>query len=549
LCCLGIIMMLNTFYSITYAQVTKEPSVSITADITSGTPPLAVSFTSTINDPFAGKYPITYEWYFDDGAASTKQNPKHTFTDPGEYHVICRVSFWKSPKVTVEAAVNIKVEKKVEPIPICTADNIQKDPQIISDGSGGAIITWEDLRSGKSDIYAQRIDNTGKILWTANGTVICTAAGYHQRPQITTDTSGGAIITWQDTRSGNYDIYAQRIDSTGKIHWTADGTLIVSANGNQSNPEITSDGSGGAVIVWIDVRSGNSWDIYAQRIDGTGKPQWTGNGVAVCTAPASQLYLQITSGGSGDVLITWQDNRSSNNDIYAQRVDSAGKPLWTADGVAICTAANNQPYPQIIHDGSGGAVITWEDFRNGAPDIYAQRIDSTGKILWISDGAAICTAASNQQNPQIISDGSSGVIMTWQDARGGTANWDIYAQRVDSTGKSLWTSDGMAVCAVYSHQIGSQIIPDGSGGAVITWLEHRNGSGTNSDIYAQRIDSTGKLLWPVDGMPVCKEPNRQRYNQMISDGSGGAIIVWQEQIDSANEDIYAQRITKDGEVK
>jgi hypothetical protein len=36
-------------------------------------------------------------------------------------------------------------------------------------------------------------------------------------PTIVSDGSSGAIITWQDKRSGNYDIYAQRVFSDGSL--------------------------------------------------------------------------------------------------------------------------------------------------------------------------------------------------------------------------------------------------------------------------------------------------------------------------------------------
>ncbi|MDI6808208.1 MAG: hypothetical protein QME66_04385 [Candidatus Eisenbacteria bacterium] len=79
--------------------------------------------------------------------------------------------------------------------PICTASGGQTDPKIIGDGAGGAIITWYDNRSGSYDIYAQRINASGIVQWTANGVVICTAATYQFNPTIASDGSGGAIIT------------------------------------------------------------------------------------------------------------------------------------------------------------------------------------------------------------------------------------------------------------------------------------------------------------------------------------------------------------------
>ncbi|OGQ57841.1 MAG: hypothetical protein A3G39_03740 [Deltaproteobacteria bacterium RIFCSPLOWO2_12_FULL_43_16] len=106
-------------------------------------------------------------------------------------------------------------------MPISTAANSQERPAIVSDGSGGAIVTWYDYRSGTySDIYAQRIDANGNVLWTTNGMAISTAANNQYYPQIVSDGSGGAIITWEDYRSGNWDIYGQRIDANGNVLWT-----------------------------------------------------------------------------------------------------------------------------------------------------------------------------------------------------------------------------------------------------------------------------------------------------------------------------------------
>ena len=35
-----------------------------------------------------------------------------------------------------------------------------------------------------------------------------------------------------------------------------------------------------------------------------------------------------------------------------------GSPLWQADGVEVCTANGSQSGPQLIPDGSGGAIVT-----------------------------------------------------------------------------------------------------------------------------------------------------------------------------------------------
>ncbi len=106
-----------------------------------------------------------------------------------------------------------------------------------------------------------------------------------------------------------------------------------------------------------------------------------------------------------------------------QKINSAGTTQWTGNGTAICKAIWGQTTPQIASDGAGGAIITWEDWRSSTnADIYAQKINSAGVVQWTANGTAISTATDNQNNHQIISDGAGGAIITWQDSRSGSNN-------------------------------------------------------------------------------------------------------------------------------
>ena len=237
--------------------------------------------------------------------------------------------------------------------------------------------------------------------WSTNPTVnnaISTAAGDQYYPTIVSDGSGGAIITWHDSRSGNNDIYAQRINASGVVQWTANGVAISTAADNQINPTIVSDGSGGAIITWLDRRSGTDYDTYAQRINASGLVQWTTNGVATCTAAGDQNWPTIVSDGSGGAIITWHDFRSGINlDIYAQRINASGAVQWIADGVAISIAADGQSDPTIASDSSGGAIITWHDYRSGiSNDIYAINPDSFSNLVFISIPSSFRFAITEQ---------------------------------------------------------------------------------------------------------------------------------------------------------
>ena len=394
----------------------------------------------------------------------------------------------------------------------------KKEP--VSRETHGGIITWEDSRSGNIDIYAQRVNPAGSVQWTGDGVAICADTGGQYHPRITSDGSGGAIITWEDWRSGSIDIYAQGVNEAGAVQWGGNGVAICTASNDQFNPQITSDGSGEAIVTWADNRSG-IYEIYAQRVDGAGTVQWAGNGAAICTAPNSQHAPQIASDGSGGAIITWDDKRSGSGDIYAQRVNPAGSVQWTGNGIWICTDPGSQWAPRITSDEAGGAIITWADNRSGSGDIYAQRVDAAGTVQWKPNGVALFTASGNQEDPQITSDGSGGAIVTWNDWP--FAAGDIYAQRVNAAGTVRWTVDGAAICTDPNSQSAPQITSDGSGGAIVTWNDHRSGNG---DIYAQRVNPAGSVQWTGNGVAICAASGDQKSPQIISDGSGGAVINW-----------------------
>ena len=426
--------------------------------------------------------------------------------------------------------------------PLCTAAGDQHAPTIISDGARGAIITWEDKRGGYADIYAQRVNSAGVPLWTAGGVALCTAAFNQFNPTIASDGAGGAIVTWEDYRSyPKHDIYAQRVNAAGVPQWAADGVGLCTAANDQIFPTIISDGAGGAIVTWQDARSTN-YDIYAQRVNAAGLPQWTADGVGLCTAANDQIFPTIISDGAGGAIVIWQDARSTNYDIYAQRVNAAGVPQWTANGVGLCTAANDQSFPTVSPDVAGGAIVTWQDARSTNNDIYAQRVNAAGLPQWTADGVGLCTAANNQSYPTIASDGVGGAIVTWYDYR--SSNAHIYAQRVNTAGVPQWTADGVALCTAAYHQISPATISVGASGAIVTWYDYRNGY--NYDIYAQQVNAAGVPQWTADGVGLCTAANDQEFPAIVSDGASGAIVAWEDKRSGTNSHIYAQNIKADG---
>lgn len=428
-------------------------------------------------------------------------------------------------------------------LPVCMSAGLQTVPVVASDGAGGAIIAWFDIIGDdyRWDVYAQRVDSSGAPRWAATGVPICTEGHSLRNLEIVSDGIGGAIIFWRDDRNVYPSrTFGQRINASGVVQWAANGVEVAVG----SYAVAVSDGSGGAIVAVtrpVDLENA----IYAQRVSASGEILWAPGGVAVCATKYQGLPF-IATDGAGGAIIAWDERRLDEySDIYAQRLDASGAVQWTPAGVAICTARAYQEYLQLASDDAGGAIIAWGDIRSLVSyDIYAQRVNASGSVQWTTDGVAVCAATGHQRFPVVSSDGSHGAIIVWQDERNGSE--DLYTQRVDASGAVRWAADGVAVCAQPGRQIGPAVVSDDAGGAIIEWCDYRSGS--NWDIYGQRVDDAGELLWAASGAVVCSAAGDQLFSPsdwMTPDGFGGAIAAWKDKR-SGEFDIYAQQIGANG---
>lgn len=412
----------------------------------------------------------------------------------------------------------------------------QSWPRVAGDGAGGVIVAWSDYRSGTGDIYLQRMDVAGRPLWTSGGVPLCIAASYQTVYGIVSDGSGGAIVVWEDSRAGTPDIYAGRVNVSGTPLWTANGVALCTATDAQYEPKAISDGAGGAIVVWQDHRTLTSADVYARRVNASGTALWATNGVAICALSTYETYPVISSDAAGGAIIAWTDARSGASDVYAQRVSGTGSTLWTPNGVVVSATTNYQDNPCLVPDGAGGAIVAWADSRFGNVDVYAQRLDPAGASRWAGNGIAVCLAAGYQNPPTIVADGFGGAIMAWLDQRGTSA--DVYAQRVSGSGTFLWAADGAPVCTMPTYENGVSAAADGLGGAIITWMDSRNGP---NDLYAQRVSDAGATQWAANGVPLITAPGYQYSAALTSDGSGNVLAAW-EDWRGGQACVYTQRL-------
>jgi hypothetical protein len=429
---------------------------------------------------------------------------------------------------------------------VVVAAGSQWNVQMASDGSHGAIVVWQDRRSGTSDkLYVQRISADGTLLWANGGIPLASTGGFQYYPQILADGQGGAYIAWQDNRGGaDYDIYLQHVTPDGVMLLPPDGLALCKAIGHQYYPRIVSSPGGEVIVVWQDRRAGN-FDVYAQKVNQLGNLLWTSNGVLVCNTEFDQIDPVPAADGTGGVIVAWGDYRGASGftDIYAQRIRWNGGEVWKHNGVPVVQAINSQSNPQIVTDGNSGAIIGWQDRRNSTYDlVFAQRVDSNGTRLWPDNGQPVAPTAANQYYPKMAADGAGGAAFVWQDNRGG-AGYDIYTQRLSGAGQYLWTVAGKPICTAADHQYYPQVVAEG-GSFLFAWQDRRSGG---YDVCAQRVDMSGGIRWDSNGTAVSSSPNDQYIPQIVGDGLEGAIMAWADfRLGNGATDIFANRIGSNG---
>lgn len=430
--------------------------------------------------------------------------------------------------------------------PVSAATNWQIDLRMVEDGQKGTFLVWKDYRNGTPDIFAQHIDSMGVALWAVDGAPVCTQTADQSTPSILPDGQGGIIVSWSDWRSGiERDIYAQRLNQYGQPVWPMDGVVVVNKTNREHNERMVSDGQGGAIIVFEQKNASTYlWEIWAQRINSSGNTVWTPGGVPVSGFISEHLNERIQADGQGGVFVTFQDFRNGFDfDVYVQHLDSNGNRLWNT-GVLACNAPGTQTNPKIDPDYiTGGVIVSWTDKRNSIDyDVYAQRIDLAGTLLWGSGGKEICVQPGNQSAIEVYSNSwVEGVVFAWKDNRNGT-NYDIYSNRVDMEGNSLWQNNGMIICNAPGDQLNPNITGDGYGGVVITWQDASLGG---FDIKAQRVYKEGFISYPMNGVVISDAMNIQTSPKSVSDGYGNGIFAWEDSR-SGSPDIFCSKLNWGG---
>jgi hypothetical protein len=425
-----------------------------------------------------------------------------------------------------------------------------------SDGAGGAYMGWSDSRSGIPRIFLQRVTSGGGPApgWVFHGTPVTPGGAVRQvRPALAADPTGGVFMVWLEGEESwdnpFLELRVTRLGGNGapKAPWPAPGVVVTSAAFSNSEPAVVPDASGGAYVMWHGHPDPETYALYLHHIlnDGSLDPVWPAGGLIV--APSTDLIASaIAPDGLGGVLMAWNQAHYPEDGFHyrAQRILMAGAPApgWDPSGVLIQTTTtpnNTWRAPGIVPDGSGGAVVTFREFKAGEEHfgLYARRVLGNGQFAagWAITGTPVASAPPEVGPFATVTDGAGGAILIWEEFEFGFfPPWRIWAQRLSANGSvpAGWPTDGRRVGSADRGGVNPVAMADGAGGAFVTWTEQVTADQSAYDrlhVHHLKADGSDAPGWGTEGAEFAPGTPNSRTQADVSlayDGTQGIFAFW-----------------------
>jgi hypothetical protein len=385
--------------------------------------------------------------------------------------------------------------------------------------------------------HALRVDALGQPAADPLPGTLCATGIHPQGSRTVGDGGGGILIGWIEPEDPTARVRVVRRDASGAIGsgWPSTGVVLAEIPGFAQGLGLVADGAGGAIAAWIDHRDPTRGEVRARRVDASGAivAGWTATGVPISGVASDAAAVAIAPDGGGGLYASWQIANPLGPRVRVSRflADGTRAPGWPDTGRAVCAIDSAQSAPIVAADGAGGAIVAWEDRRDGTGHLHASRWTAAGALApgWPVDGARVSTDNAGQRFARMVADGAGGAFLAWQDARTGEGR--LYAQRLDgASGAPVagWSAAGVAVSSGAGEQFDPAIANDGVGGLLCAWIDHRAGAG--GDVYLQRIGVAGALMpgWPAVGAPVCTGPADAFAPSLGDVLLGASTVAWDE---------------------
>jgi hypothetical protein len=183
------------------------------------------------------------------------------------------------------------------------------------DGTGGVFAGWSIGGPLGPAKYMQRYLVNGSGAWP-----FATTAPVSQ--VLAADGGGGVFLAGAPLGLDRIELHRRLEDGSVPAGWASG--YVVSASGNYASTGLTAS-AGLAFVAWSNGGAGSN-DLRASAVSpaGTLAPGWNPGGDAVCTAAGDQILDRMLEDGAGGTLLVWRDLRAGNTDVYASLLLATG---------------------------------------------------------------------------------------------------------------------------------------------------------------------------------------------------------------------------------
>ncbi|MFH1011770.1 MAG: hypothetical protein V1784_11125 [bacterium] len=303
--------------------------------------------------------------------------------------------------------------------------------------------------------------------------------------------------------------------------------VICDRTGEETVPKIATTSDGGCYVAWYDHASGN-YDVYMQRLDPEGNPVWAHNGMLISNHTQASWLTDWDLGvdSTNSAIAVFNDTRTDPNwDIYAYRISPDGEFLWGADGIALSEEGNSdfEAIPCVAILNSGNVLIAWQGVgSNGYSDVKIRQLTLEGTDVWNPSTLSITSTYGNNY-PHIVPADNDGFITSYV-VKQGTSMYSprhIYMQKYDASGVAQWTAGGVPVYVGSGVGMVEEpfLLADSLNGAYCTWHDSRQGT-TAQHTWAQHILADGTVAWTVNGVQADMNAGRMQMDPTASRVTG-----------------------------
>jgi hypothetical protein len=370
------------------------------------------------------------------------------------------------------------------------------------------LVVWADWRSHPAPptaIYGQRVSATGSGIESSFRISGPGATGYSLEPAVAwNDSTHEYLVVWQDPR--NYetrgiDIYGQRVSATGSLLGSNFRVVGTGASGDEVNPAVVWNQTlNEYLVVWEDGRDQftRQADVYAQRVSAGGERLDSETRISGPSATDFEFAPAVAwNSGANEYLIVWADGRNHDTrggDIYGQRLTGAGSRAGSNFRISGPGATANDFSPAIAWNGRAGEyLVVWGDTRNDSTrgtDVYAQRVSAAGGLLSSNLRVVGPGAGSEDQSPAVVwNDTTRQYMVVWEDGRNEpTRGSDIFGQRLSTTGTRVGPDFQVSGPGATSDDGDPAVAWDDTANRyLVVWEDGRNEPTRGTDIYGQRV--------------------------------------------------------------